>query len=195
MDTPQEIALRLPDSDAIQRSVFSRQFADSSVEDLVVFLFDQYSRRLCRYVLAFGLSIHDAEDVVQETFLCLVGHLNAQKDSSKIKSWLFRVAHNLALKRRAAIKVSLKRHDHEVPVTRMQDRLHSAEQQMMFRQSQFQLRAIFAVLPEQDQRCLHLRAEGLKYREIAQILGISLGAVSISLTRSIARMTRANGGE
>jgi DNA-directed RNA polymerase specialized sigma24 family protein len=74
MDTPQEIALRLPDSDAIQRSVFSRQFADSSVEDLVVFLFDQYSRRLCRYVLAFGLSIHDAEDVVQETFLCLVGH-------------------------------------------------------------------------------------------------------------------------
>jgi RNA polymerase sigma-70 factor (ECF subfamily) len=89
----------------------------------------------------------------------------------------------------------LKRHDHEVPVTRMQDRLHSAEQQMMFRQSQFQLRAIFAVLPEQDQRCLHLRAEGLKYREIAQILGISLGAVSISLTRSIARMTRANGGE
>ena len=48
-------------------------------------------------------------------------------------------------------------------------------------------------LPEQDQRCLILRAEGLKYREIAEILGISLGSVSMSLARSLARMTRAEG--
>jgi RNA polymerase sigma-70 factor (ECF subfamily) len=36
-----------------------------------------------------------------------------------------------------------------------------------------------------------LRAEGLRYREIAQTLAMSLGAVSISLARSLARIARA----
>jgi RNA polymerase sigma-70 factor (ECF subfamily) len=39
---------------------------------------------------------------------------------------------------------------------------------------------------------LHLRAEGLRYREIAGVLGISLGAVSLSLQRSFARLIRAD---
>jgi RNA polymerase sigma-70 factor (ECF subfamily) len=37
-----------------------------------------------------------------------------------------------------------------------------------------------------------LRAEGLRYREIAQVLDMSLGAVSISLARSLARFERAD---
>jgi RNA polymerase sigma-70 factor (ECF subfamily) len=39
-----------------------------------------------------------------------------------------------------------------------------------------------------------LRAEGLKYREIAQVLGISLGGVSLSLSRSLARLASSSGG-
>ena len=45
-------------------------------------------------------------------------------------------------------------------------------------------------LPEQDRRCLFLRAEGLRYREITEILEMSLGAVSLSLARSLARIAR-----
>jgi RNA polymerase sigma-70 factor (ECF subfamily) len=51
--------------------------------------------------------------------------------------------------------------------------------------------AIVRVLPETDRCCLYLRAEGLRYRDIAQALGISLGAVSLSLGRSLARLARA----
>jgi DNA-directed RNA polymerase specialized sigma24 family protein len=43
-------------------------------------------------------------------------------------------------------------------------------------------------LPEQDRRCLFLRPEGLHYREIASILDVSLGGISISLARSLARV-------
>jgi RNA polymerase sigma-70 factor (ECF subfamily) len=53
--------------------------------------------------------------------------------------------------------------------------------------------AVLHALPEQDQACLYLRAEGLRYREIADVLDISLGSVSISLTRSLARLHRADG--
>ena len=54
------------------------------------------------------------------------------------------------------------------------------------------LAAVLAALPETDQYCLRLRAEGLRYREIASALGISLGAVSLSLTRSLGRLVRAD---
>ncbi len=52
------------------------------------------------------------------------------------------------------------------------------------------LLAVVAALPEQDRRCLFLRAEGLRYREIAEILDMSLGGVSLSLARSLARLAR-----
>lgn len=69
----------------------------------------------------------------------------------------------------------------------------SVEEQIAFGQRKKRLLAVLEALPEQDQRCLSLRAEGLKYREIAEILGISLGAVSMSLARSLARLTRSEG--
>jgi RNA polymerase sigma-70 factor (ECF subfamily) len=37
-----------------------------------------------------------------------------------------------------------------------------------------------------------LRAEGLRYREIAEVVGMSLGAVSMSLERSLGRLARAD---
>jgi RNA polymerase sigma-70 factor (ECF subfamily) len=60
------------------------------------------------------------------------------------------------------------------------------------RQRQQHLMAVLQALPERDRCCLGLRLEGLRYREIAPVLGMSLGAVSISLTRSLARLMRAN---
>jgi RNA polymerase sigma-70 factor (ECF subfamily) len=54
------------------------------------------------------------------------------------------------------------------------------------------LMSVVRVLPETDRCCLLLRAEGLRYRDIARALGISLGAVSLSLGRSLARLANVN---
>jgi RNA polymerase sigma-70 factor (ECF subfamily) len=64
------------------------------------------------------------------------------------------------------------------------------EEHLAASQRRERLLSVLAVLPKQDQLCLYLRAEGLRYREIASILEISLGSVSISLTRSLERMGR-----
>ena len=61
----------------------------------------------------------------------------------------------------------------------------------MSAQRNLRILAVVGALPEQDRACLDLRAEGLRYREIAQVLGMSLGAVSMSLARSMARIARA----
>ncbi|AXC13300.1 RNA polymerase sigma-70 factor, ECF subfamily [Acidisarcina polymorpha] len=172
-------------------SRMGQQRAHSELESIVIRLFDQFQGRVLRYVMACGLPLHDAEDVVQETFLSLFRHLELGRPSSNLNGWLFRVAHNMALKRRAAIQAMDRKRVDQESLSEHPCGAANAEEKFSFNQTKQRLRAVVEALPEQDQRCLYLRAEGLKYRQIADVLGISLGSVSLSLSRSFARIIRA----
>lgn len=169
--------------------------AHSELESLVIRLFDQFQGRVLSYVVSCGLPFHDAEDIVQETFLSLFRHLQLGRPRSNLNGWLFRVAHNLALKRRVANQAFARTVVDENTLTQHPCGEPNAEQEVSFNQMQHRMRAVLEALPEQDRRCLSLRAEGLKYRQIADVLGISVGGVSLSLSRSLARIIRATGGE
>ena len=71
------------------------------------------------------------------------------------------------------------------------DQTPSPEEQLAGTQRHARLQSILGALPEQDRQCLSLRAEGLTYREIGKVLDMSLGAVALSLGRSLARFVRA----
>jgi RNA polymerase sigma-70 factor, ECF subfamily len=167
----------------------------ADLESVVVDLFDQFQERVVHYVLTFGLPLADAEDIVQETFLSLHHHLEMGRPRSNLRGWIFRVAHNLALKRRRASLVSGLNRDQHHFLTQQIAPDSNPEAHFAFHQMHQRLRAVFEALPEQEQRCLHLRAEGLKYRDIAHVLDISLGAVSASLARALARMKRVTRSE
>jgi len=161
-------------------------------EQQVVALFDQFRDRLLRYLLCFGLTVPDSEEVIQEVFLSLFQHLQNGRPRNNLRGWIFRVAHNLALKRRGRNRRNL-----ETPVEAGAEYLAvdpapDPEEQLVHSQSQRHLMAAFLALPERDRRCLALRAESLRYREIARILDMSLGAVSLSLARSLARLARSS---
>lgn len=166
----------------------------SEIEREVLTLFDMYRNRLLAYIMAFGVSGHDSEEIVQEVFLALFRHLQLGKSRRNLRAWMFRVAHNLALKQRNASQRSRDRIESDQTLLQAQrDPSPNPEEQALSAQQRRCLLAVIAALPEQDQCCVRLRAEGLRYREIAQVLDISLGAVSISLTRSLARLMRADG--
>ena len=66
----------------------------------VLALFDDCSSGLRRYVRSFGLGAEATEDVLQDVFLSLFRHLRLGRPRSNLQGWLFKVAHNLALKQR-----------------------------------------------------------------------------------------------
>ena len=168
----------------------------SSHEVEVVELFGELRDRLLRYMLVLGLSVHDGEEIIQESFLLLFQHLQRGKSRQNLRGWVFRVARNLALKQRAANQLRLRRiveFDETLP-NQSADQNPNPEEQLRSRQRQQRLLAVVNALPEQDQSCLCMRAEGLRYREIAEALGISLGSVAASLARSLERLGRADGG-
>src|SRR5271154_4973189 len=161
-----------------------------STEEQVVALFDQFRDRLLGYLLCFGLTIPDGEEVIQEVFLSLFKHLRRGKSRDNLRGWLFRVAHNQALKRRSRNHRNLETLGETGAEDLAVDPAPTPEEQVADGQTRKRLLAVFQALPEQDRRCLALRAEGLRYREIARILDMSLGAVSISLARSLSRIAR-----
>jgi RNA polymerase sigma-70 factor, ECF subfamily len=163
------------------------------VECEVIALFDQFNPSLRRYVLSLGLPVHDAEEITQEVFLALFRHLQLGKSRHNLRGWIFRVAHNLALKQRHATqRLRHRAAAGDIAAENQLDSSPNPEEQVLFAQRQRRLLAILNDLPEQDRACLRLRAEGLRYREIARVVGISLGAVSNSLTRSVARLIGAD---
>ena len=183
-----ELSFPIPASAAVSEK-------PSEIECEVIRLFDQFRNPLLRYVLSFGLSVHDAEEVTQDVFLALFRHLQRGKSRRNLRGWIFRVAHNLALKKRAANKRIQAAMDDDARIVHAKpDTTPNPEEQMASGQTLQHLRTVLRALPEQDRCCLALRAEGLRYREIAATLGISLGSVSLSLTRTLARLESAEKG-
>jgi RNA polymerase sigma-70 factor (ECF subfamily) len=172
------------------KSLLSGELSDSgsalSPESEVLNLHNLLRPRLLRYASSLGLKPHDAEDVIQEAFLALFRHLQAERPRNNLPGWVFRVTHRMALKRRALYRedgLVEEEREYELSVA-----MFSPEDEVLFDERQRRLRSIFLALPEIDRLCLQLRSEGLKYREISSVLNVSLGFVHKSLTRSLSRM-------
>ena len=140
----------------------------------------------------FGLAAQDGEEILQEVFLSIFQHLSQGKPRQNLRGWLFRVAHNLALKRRSKMRRDLELSEESSDAEAVPDPRPNPEDRLVNSQTQQHVLAVVRALPALDRRCLFLRAEGLRYREIAAILDISLGAVSLSLARALERISRAS---
>jgi RNA polymerase sigma-70 factor (ECF subfamily) len=182
------------DSDALAVPSLAdvRRSSESMVEEKVIGLFDELRIPLLRYLAGFPLTLQDSEDVIQEVFLALFQSLRSGKSHQNVRGWLFRVAHNLALKKHLRSRKNIENAGPLMAVEeRVADPAPSPEDQFAFHQVQKRLLSVVRAMPEQNRWCLYLRAEGLRYREIAEVLDISLGSVALYLERSLAHIARA----
>jgi RNA polymerase sigma-70 factor (ECF subfamily) len=97
------------------------------------------------------------------------------------------------LKKRIRQHAEAGRADDDLWASQLESAGGNPEEEVIFNEKHQILRRTFEALPEVDRLCIQLRAEGLKYREIAEILGISLGGVANYLSRSFSRLRRSDG--
>ena len=152
--------------------------------------FEALGHKISRYVQSLGVAAGDVDDVLQEVFLALFRHVAGGGPRTHVRGWVFRVAHNLGMRQlrsehRLRSKAVESRH------LRANIAPRDPEEQLLDGLRQKQLLAVFAALPEKDRQCLALRLEGLRYREIGEALGISLGTVANSVARSLEKLERA----
>ena len=144
------------------------------------------------YLLASGLSSHDADDLTQESFIRLYQRFRSGNPLKNIRPWLFRVARNLRIDqiRSRQYQVLSGSDERDRMALTLRDPGPNPEQSMLAAEQTRRLgQAIRSLTPLQIQ-FLHLRAEGLRYREIAEIHEVSISTVVEVIRRAIDRISK-----
>ena len=139
------------------------------------------------YLLYCGVAPQRAQELAQDSFLKLYLKMEKGESVDNPRAWLYRVAHNLAVRHQRREPVF----DEIDPNSRLPEPGPDPENALMERQRRAALAAAVADLSPQQRNCLHLRVEGLRYREIAETVGISTSAVGEFLKRAVARLKAA----
>lgn len=153
---------------------------------IVMNMFSMMRSPLYSHLLWMNLSPDQAEDVIQETFLRFYQQLSAGAlPHYNLRGWVWRVAHNLALDLRSAS--TRKRNGTEMNLDAVSDWLADPSpdphQIAEWKQSHQRVQAGIEQLSERDRQCVHLRVQGLGYRQIASMLGIGRSTVADTLDR------------
>lgn len=165
--------------------------ARMTLREKVDALFEQLHIPVFRYVMRKMRDSGRAEDITQETFLRLFRHLKDERSIENPKAWLFTVANNLAIdaNRGDAHFQDLD----EATWNKIEDSRRDAmdPEKLTLQQERLErLRSVVLSLTALQRECLHLRAEGLRYREIAELMGISISTVTDAVRRATLKLSR-----
>jgi RNA polymerase sigma factor (sigma-70 family) len=144
-------------------------------------LFERFSRQIFGYCLHQLGSREEAEDAVQTTFMNAFRGLQRGIVPKVESAWLFKIAHNVCLSRRRS---SFRRGRVEAPnnLEVLQEVVPAHEQDG---DELIRLQDVLEQMPESQRRAILLREwQGLSYREIAEELELTQGAVETLIFRA-----------
>ncbi len=126
-------------------------------------LYEKYKDDIYRYALSITRDAQMAEDILHDTIIKVMENAHSYK-GGKVKSWIMRIAHNLAINQ-------IKKHSRELQTEFI------AQNDESFTDS---FDEIVSLLPDiVDRKIVGLRIDGgFKNTEIAELLGLDHKAVS-----------------
>lgn len=150
-------------------------------------LFKRHYANLCRRVNTMLNDEEASEDVVQQLFMKIWESRDTMVLPDSVAAYLFTAARNRALN---YIKSRARKSDNEVPLNNHHDELdHRTEENMDAKELQKTLYAAIDSLPERRREVFVLsRFEGKSYKEIAEILNISVKTVEAQMGKSLSTL-------
>lgn len=176
-------------ADSSLGSVFSMT-EESSLEERVEELFLALREPVFHYLLSVFGDPRDAEDATQDAFLKLFTALSEGQKIRDVRFWIFRVAHNLAINKRKHLQFvsTLKADTFDEFERIVADSSPNPEQLVLNRERYERVFNGLKQLTLNERQCLFLRAEGFRYREIAEIMEVGVPTVGEYLRRSIRKL-------
>ncbi|MGA9639025.1 RNA polymerase sigma factor [Flavobacterium sp.] len=146
-----------------------------------------YQKPLYNHIRNIVLNHDDADDVLQNTFIKVFQHLKNFKGESKLFSWMYRIATNEALTflNQKAKKSGI---SSEALQSKTIDNLKS-DSYFDGDELQLKLQKAIIALPEKQQLVFKMKYfEELKYEDMSEILGTSVGALKASYHHAVKKI-------
>lgn len=157
-------------------------------------LVDLYQNKI--YHLAYRMlgNIHEAEDVVQETFLRVYNNLGRFDPSQKFSTWIYRIGTNLCIdhlrkrKRKSSLSLDANLYDsdhvdgHNLMPT---DEAEQPENRLILSETKRQVREAVDNLPEQYKSIVILRyLHDMSLQEVSEVLDMPVTTIKTRLHRA-----------
>jgi RNA polymerase sigma-70 factor (ECF subfamily) len=152
-------------------------------------LMSQYKERLYWHIRKIVISHDDADDVLQNTFVKVYRSIHNFNADSKIFSWMYRIATNESItfinKRAKQKSVDIDEYQHSMASTLQDDELYSGSEIQLI------LQKAITTLPQKQQLVFNMKYfDELKYTEISEILGTSVGALKASYFHAVKKIEK-----
>jgi RNA polymerase sigma-70 factor (ECF subfamily) len=147
----------------------------------------QFQKPIYYYIRRMVLNHDDAADISQNTFIRAWQGLNAFRAESKISTWLYRIAYNETLafikKNNRFAGVAAEEVEHKLGAALQQDELFTGDEM------QRRLQLAIALLPEKQKAVFLMRYyDEIKYEEMSEITGTSVGALKASYHHAVQKI-------
>jgi RNA polymerase sigma-70 factor (ECF subfamily) len=155
-------------------------------------IFDRYSRPVMGFIYDMVGDRELAEELTQETFVRAFRAIQTMKPETKLSTWLFGIARNVAreslrARSRSTRQVTLE----DESVTDLSDRNPVPVDQLLSKELNDLIRRSLAALDEDKRLVFTLKVfHQCSYEEIAEITGFSLAKLKTDLHRARAEMRR-----
>jgi RNA polymerase sigma-70 factor (ECF subfamily) len=162
----------------------AREYDDQALAEI----YDCYAESIYRYLYRYLGNAHLAEDLTSEVFLKLLQALGTSRaPRDQLKGWLYRVAHNLAMD-------WFRQHAKDDPLPLNEELASdnaSLAESFEEQQGQHRLRQAICQLTSSQQQVILLRfGEGLKIRQVGQLMDKSEGSIKLIQFRAVKRLRK-----
>lgn len=145
-------------------------------------IWDEFHKKLFKYINSKINNEHDTEDILQEVFVKIYNNINEIEDEAKIKSWIYKITKNSIIdyyKKKKAINMDIEDFDKIINEDEDEDESNMNEDITKC----FEM--LIGKLPAKYNEPLYLHdIEGKKYKEISKELDISLSCSKMRVTRA-----------
>ena len=167
---------------------FIRELLDPKTQNIAFQkLLRDYQRPLYNHIRNIVLNHDDTDDVLQNTFIKVFQNLKNFKGESKLFSWMYRIATNEAI---TFIQQKAKKNgiSSEALQSKIVDNL-KADTYFDGNDIQYKLQKAIALLPEKQQLVFKMKYfEEIKYEDMSEILGTSVGALKASYHHAVKKI-------
>lgn len=157
---------------------------DGDLRKLAV-LFERHHRNLFHFFLRITGQRELSEDLVQEVFFRILRYRHTFSGQYPFSAWIYQIARN------AHMDHLQKRRHEALPEQEPASDAPHPDEKFARKQEAALVRLALERLPEDKREVLVLsRYQNLKYEEIAQILGIEVGAVKVRVYRAVRQLAQ-----
>lgn len=151
-------------------------------------LFERYHLRLFDFLSRVTGDRTAAEDLVQDIFVRVLKYRATYRDGGSFETWLFRIARNARAdyfrQRVPSEPIEDEALDTQEPQPGPARRLEVAQERARLRRALMQLR------DDKRELLVLARYRDMKYEQIAEILGIEVGAVKVRVHRAVRELRK-----